>query len=35
VTGLLCAVPAVHEAGLARVRSRAMRLLKQEGGSAG
>jgi myo-inositol-1(or 4)-monophosphatase len=30
VTGLLCAVPAVHEAGLARVRGRALKLLKAE-----
>ncbi|WP_264578338.1 MULTISPECIES: 3'(2'),5'-bisphosphate nucleotidase CysQ [unclassified Sphingobium] len=29
VTGMLCAVPALHDAGLGRLRARALRLLKQ------
>jgi myo-inositol-1(or 4)-monophosphatase len=34
VTGLMCGVPAVHAAGLERVRARALRLLRQENGEA-
>ena len=34
VTGLLCGVPVLHDAALERVRARAVKLLRQEGGGA-
>lgn len=35
VIGLLCAVPAIHEAGLGRLRERALRLMRSAPGGAG